>query len=237
VKRVALVTGSSRGLGREIALRLANETGGVAVHYYREKEAALNVVREIREKGCLAAAFQADLTRESQAKNMIRKIAQKFGRLDILVNCVGPILVKPWEAVTPQEWEYIFRSNLESALFCLKAALPGMRMNEWGRIINIGYHRAEQIAAFPTNAPYAAAKTSLLILTRTAAATEARHNITANMVSPGFLEGSILPKKLKISKEQLGKRADVAEAVSFLASEKASRITGTNLIVAGTWKM
>jgi 3-oxoacyl-[acyl-carrier protein] reductase len=130
----------------------------------------------------------------------------------------------------------MFRSVLGSAFLCMKAVLPGMRGREWGRIVNIGYSRAEQMTAFPTITAYAAAKTALLILTRTAAVSEVAAGITVNMVSPGLLEGGQLPSQ-KIAPAALGTYADVANAVRFLVSEEAAKITGTNLIVAGTWKM
>jgi 3-oxoacyl-[acyl-carrier protein] reductase len=177
------------------------------------------------------------LTREKEAAALIRNVEQRLGRVDILVNNVGPILMKPWTELTAADWDRMFRANVESAFFCLKAALPGMRQRKWGRIINIGYSRAEQLAAFPTITAYAAAKTSLLILTRTAAVAEAGSGVTINMVSPGLLEGGLLPSGLKIEKMVLGMFADVAKAVCFLASDEARAVRGTNLIVAGTWKM
>jgi len=236
-EKVALVTGSSRGIGREIALRLADVVSGVAVHYKHDRKAASAVVKEIKEKGKSSASFPADLTRESEAIALIKKVEEKFKKIDILVNNFGPILIKPWEKVTPSEWDFILRGNLSSALSCLKTVLPGMRKRKWGRIINLGYSRAEQLKAFPTITPYAIAKTGLLILTRTAAATEASAGITVNMVSPGLIEGGILPRKKNIPPRQLGKFRDVAEAVLFLISEEANFITGTNLIVAGGWKI
>jgi 3-oxoacyl-[acyl-carrier protein] reductase len=118
----------------------------------------------------------------------------------------------------------------------MKAVLPGMRERGWGRIVNIGYSRAEQLAAFPTITAYAAAKTGLLILTRTAAASEVGAGITINMVSPGLLKGGQLPAGT-FPPAALGTYADIATAVRFLASDEAAAITGTNLIVAGTWKM
>jgi 3-oxoacyl-[acyl-carrier protein] reductase len=119
----------------------------------------------------------------------------------------------------------------------MKTALPNMRKKKWGRIINLGYSRVEQLTSFPTITPYAAAKTGLLILTRTAAATEASFGITINMVSPGLLEEGILPKDKRIPAGRLGKGEDVSDAVLFLTSEKSDYITGTNLIVAGGWKI
>lgn len=236
-EKIALVTGSTQGIGREIALKLADVVSGVAVHYKNNRQAARDVVRKIREKGKLGALFQADLTREREAIALVKRVEDKFKQVDILVNNFGPILVKSWEEVTSAEWDFILRGNLLSALSCLKAVIPGMRKRKWGRIINLGYSRAEQLVAFPTITPYAVAKTGLLILTRTAAVTEAPEGITVNMVSPGLIEGGILPGGKNIPRRRLGKFKDVAEAVLFLISEEANFITGTNLIVSGGWKI
>jgi 3-oxoacyl-[acyl-carrier protein] reductase len=236
-KRFALVTGVGKGMGREIALAMADTVSGIAVHYHRQREAAESVAAEIERKGKLSAVFRADLTKENQAEGLIKRVEGRFGRLDILVNTIGPILVKPWIELEAADWESMLKGNLESAFFCLKAALPGMRVRKWGRIINIGYHRVEQLGAFPNITPYAVAKTGLLILTRTAASAETALGITVNMVSPGLIEGGVLPQSRKSPKNSLGTYKDVAEAVLFLASDKAQAITGTNLIVAGSWKM
>ncbi len=236
-EKIALVTGSSRGIGKEIALALADVVSVVAVHYKDDRKAAEAVVKKIKEKRKSSASFRADLTKESEAIALIKRVEEKFKKVDILINNFGPILIKSWEKVTPSEWDFILHSNLSSALSCLKAVLPSMRKRKWGRIINLGYSRAEQLVAFPTIAPYAIAKTGLLILTRTAAATEASAGITVNMVSPGLIEGGILPGKKNIPQRKLGKLRDVAEAVLFLISEEANFITGTNLVVAGGWKI
>jgi len=235
--RVALVTGAGKGIGRDIALRLTDNAAAVVVHYHNNSEAAEAVASEIEEHGCKSAIFRADLTEESQASTLIRETEDKFGRIDILVNNIGPFLVKPWQELAAAEWRHILDANLLAPFFCMKAVLPGMRRRQWGRIVNIGYSRAEQLAAFPSITPYAAAKTGLLILTRTAAVTEAVSGITVNMVSPGLIEGGVLPPLKNLEKARLGRFTDVGEAVDFLASEKAHAITGTNIIVAGTWKM
>lgn len=235
--KIALVTGSSRGIGRDIVLKLGNVTAAVAVHYRNDRQAAEDVVKKIRKKGKSSASFCADLTKAREAAALIRKVEKKFGKIDILVNNFGPILVKSWEKVTPEEWDYVLRSNLLSALYCLKAVLPGMRKRKWGRIVNLGYSRAEHLTAFSKIAPYAIAKTGLLILTRSVAASEASYGITVNMVSPGLVEGGILPESKNIPRGRLGKFEDVSRAVLFLVSEDADFITGTNLVVAGGWKM
>jgi len=235
--QIALVTGSTQGIGRDIALSLADTMSGVAVHFNKNSIAAEEVVAEIKKKGGKSNAFRADLTCEGEAANLIEEAKKYFGKVDILVNNFGPILVKPWEEVTTEEWEKVFQGNLLSALFCLKSVLPGMRERGWGRIINLGYSRVEQLTAFPTITPYAVAKTGLLILTRTIAAAEASSGITVNMVSPGLVEGGVLPKHNDVPSGRLGKFTDVSQAVVFLSSLEAGYITGNNLVVAGGWKL
>jgi 3-oxoacyl-[acyl-carrier protein] reductase len=235
--RIALVTGASRGIGRAIALRLAQDVSGVAVHYLSRREDAQELAAEIHSRGKLSAVFRADLTKKAQAAGLIRKVEEKFARVDILVNNVGPLRFKAWDELEVADWESALRGNLFGAYFAMKAALAGMRQRKWGRVVNIGYSRAEHLASFPTIMPYAAAKTGLLILTRTAAAAEALNGITVNMVSPGIIRGGAMPASRTLSETALGEVGDVAEAVAYLASDAAGAVTGTNLIVAGTWKM
>jgi 3-oxoacyl-[acyl-carrier protein] reductase len=234
--RIALVTGAGRGMGRAIALRLAEDVSGVAVHYFSRREEAQELAAAIRDKGKLSAVFRADLTKKAQAAGLIKKVEERFARIDVLVNNVGPFLVKPWDQLEVADWERVLRGNLLGSYFCLKAALPGMRKRKWGRVVNIGYSRVEHLGAFPTIIPYAVAKTGLLTLTRTAAASEVGNGITVNMVSPGLIRGGVLPTR-DLSESHLGTFEDVAEAVAFCASDKAASVTGANLIVAGTWKM
>jgi len=235
--RIALVTGAARGMGRAIALRLAEDVSGVAVHYYTRRDEAQELAAAIRDKGKLSAVFRADLTKKAQAAGLVKKVEERFARIDVLVNNVGPFLVKPWDQLEVADWERALRGNLLGPYFCLKAALPGMRKRKWGRIVNIGYSRAEHLGAFPTIVPYAVAKTGLLTLTRTAAASEVGNGITVNMVSPGLMRGGALPQGRNITESQIGTFEDVAEAVAFCASDQAAAVTGANLIVAGTWKM
>jgi 3-oxoacyl-[acyl-carrier protein] reductase len=234
--RIALVTGAAKGMGRKIAIKLADEAGAVAVHYLHSRKDAEETAADIQQKGIRSAVFAADLTDENQAAELVRKVENEFGRLDILINTVGPFLVKPWHELDGGDWDRMFREVLESSFFCLKAALPGMRERKWGRIINIGYSRAEQLGSFPSITAYAAAKTGLLILTRTTAVSEVGNGITINMVSPGLMEGGALPAG-KVAPAAIGTFRDVAGAVAYLASEDAAAVTGANLIVAGTWKM
>ena len=235
--RIALVTGASRGIGRAIALRLADDVSGVAVHYLTRREEAMETAAAIRAKGKLSAVFRADLSKKAQAAGLVRKVEEKFARVDVLVNNVGPIRFKPWDELEVTDWEAALRANLLGASFTMKAALPGMRERRWGRVINLGFSRVERAGVFPTILPYAAAKAGLLLLTRTAAAAEVRHGLTVNMVSPGLIRGGSLPQGLEVDDSALGEPEDVAEAVAYLASDRAAAVTGANLIVAGAWKM
>ncbi|HNT31866.1 MAG TPA: SDR family NAD(P)-dependent oxidoreductase [Candidatus Aminicenantes bacterium] len=235
--RVALVTGASRGLGREIAVALASSAGAVLVHYFRNRRGAEATARAVRRAGAESDVLQADVTVEKEARGLIAAVEKGRGRLDILVNNVGPILFRPWDELTAADWESMFRQNLLGAYFCLSEALPGMRARRFGRIVNLGFGRVEQLAAFPTVLPYAAAKTGLLLLTRTAAAECRGTGVTVNMVSPGLLEGGIRPAGARVPRRELGTYAEVAAAVRFLAAEEARRVTGTDILVAGTWKM
>lgn len=232
-----MITGSTGHLGTAVARRLAQDFSRLALHFFKNREKAESLKQEIEKSGRQVEILQADLTAETGAADLISRAYARFGRLDVLVNIPGAIRTKPWDQLDSSDWEDIFRSNLQSAYFCLKHILPFMREAKWGRIINIGFHLVEHLGSFPGVTPYAVAKTGLLILTRTAAVSETENNITVNMVSPGLIEGGEIPPSLKVKGGQLGRAEDVAEAVAFLASEKAGKITGTNLIVAGTWKM
>jgi len=235
--KIVLVTGSSRGMGRSIALRLAEGAEGVAIHYRADREGAAETVQAVKSLGKRSAAFQADLNRDQGGAELVEAVENELGPITILVNNVGPILIKPWAEVSMAEWSAVIHGNLISAAACMAAVLPGMRARKWGRIINLGYSRVEQLTAFSTIVPYAAAKTGLLILTRSAARDEAPAGITVNMVSPGLIEGGVLPRQADIPIGRLGTFHDVSAAVAFLASKEADYLTGINLIVAGGWKL
>ena len=136
--KVVLVTGSSRGIGREIALGLAEKGSCVAVHCLRNIKEAELTAEAVRESGAQTAVFRADLKDETEAFRLITEVEGRFGHIDILVNNVGPILAKRWDSLCGGDWDEVIRGNLHSAFFCLKFVLPGMKECGWGRIINIG---------------------------------------------------------------------------------------------------
>ncbi|MDD8027259.1 MAG: SDR family oxidoreductase [Acidobacteriota bacterium] len=235
--RVALVTGASSAVGAAAAAALARDCAAVAVHYHSRREGALRAAEGVRSAGAEAFVVPADLFRDEGPAALVARVRRKLGRIDVLVHVPGPFLQKPWDRLDPSDWHGMLRSNVVSAYGCLLAVLPGMRRRKWGRIVFFGYGRVEQAGAFPGILPYAAAKSGLLLLTRTAAAAEAPRGITVNMVSPGLISGGVRPRQIDPRAYPLGTAGDVGEAVRFLASGEAARITGSDLIVAGTWKM
>ncbi len=236
-RRVALVIGASSALGAAAAEALGAECAAVAVHYHSRREAAVRTAESVRAAGAEAWTVRADLLKDGGPAAAVERVRRRLGRIDILVQAMGPFLRKPWDCLTPSDWQAAYRSNLVAAHGSLLAVLPGMRRRRWGRIIFFGYGRVEQAAAFPGILPYAAAKSALLLLTRTAAAAEAPRGITVNMVSPGLVTTGLRPRGLDTARHPLAAPRDVGEAVRFLASEAADRVTGSNVVVAGTWKM
>ncbi len=236
-ERVALVTGASSAVGGAVASALAADCAAVAVHYHSDAEGARRTAARVRRAGAEACLVRTRLDRGEGPSVLADKVRRKLGRIDVLVHTVGPFLQKRWDRLTPEDWEQTLRDNLIVAHGCLLAVLPGMRRRKWGRIILFGYGRLGQETSFPGILPYAAAKAGLWLLVRTAAATEASRGITVNMVSPGLLTTGLRPRGLDPDRHPLGTPEDVAEAACFLASPRASRVSGSNLVVAGTWKM
>ena len=236
IKRCALVTGASGGLGREIAVSLAASAGAVIIHYFRNRKGAEETARRARKLGAESAVVQADLASEEEARNLVVAAEKVRGRLDILVNNVGPIRIKPWDRLSGADWEDALRKNLLAPISACPRSCPGC-----GAAVRSdhqpGVRPGRAAGRLSDMLPYAAAKTGLLLLTRTAAAESRGTNVTINMVSPGLLEKGILPAGVKVPPSALGTFADVAAAVRFLAAEASRRITGTNILVAGTWKM
>jgi len=239
--RVVLVTGSSRGIGREIVITLAKHGAKVVVNYLRDSKAAQEVVSYIRERSGEAFAVQADVTDVSQVKGLIDAVLTTFGRLDILVNNVGSFIYKRLDEVGIDEWHSVIDSNLHSVFYCTKFALEPMRKHRWGRIINIAVAGAEHVRAAPNNTPYRIAKTGVLILTKSLAVVEARNGITVNAIAPGKIDKGDMPEHLRLQEMKgipmgrLGKPQDVANAVLFFSKEDASYITGSCLILSGGW--
>jgi 3-oxoacyl-[acyl-carrier protein] reductase len=237
--KVALVTGSSRGIGKTIALKLAESGASLAINYKSNTWAADEVVESIKKLGRKAISIQCDVSNFADVEEMIKKVTKEFGRIDILVNNVGPFLYKSIYDTTIGEWHQIINSNLNSTFYCCKAVVPIMRKQKSGNIINIGAPNAERTQGYLKNCPYAVAKTGVVVFSKSLAKEEAKNGIRVNVVNPGFIETDEYTEEMKkdmprqVPLGKLGKPEDIANAVLFLVSDEANYITGSVLNVHG----
>ncbi len=238
--KVAVVTGASRGIGRGIALRLAQEGCKVVVNYNRSAEAAQSVVDTIREQGGEAIAIQADVSDYQQAQRLIKETLKAFGRVDILVNNAGTTRDQLLLMMKEADWDLVINTNLKSCFNVTKAALRSMMKQRYGRIINIT--SVVGLAGQAGQSNYAASKAGIIGFTKSLAKEIGSRNITVNAVAPGYIPTdltNVLPEEMvkeMIALTPLGRAGtveDVAAAVAFLASDDASFITGHVLTVDG----
>ena len=237
--KIALVTGSSRGIGKAIAMKLAEKKAGVIVNYKSNQKKALEVVEQIERKQGKAFPIQADVSQFQEVKRMVEEIKNRFQRIDILINNVGPFLFEKIRETSPAEWEMIINTNLNATFYCIKAVLETMREQRSGNIINIGAPNVQRIKGSPNTGAYASAKAGVVILAKTLAREEAKSGIRVNVINPGYIktenytEEMILNMKKEVPLGRLGKPEDIAHAVLFLLSHEAEYITGCVLDVNG----
>ena len=236
----ALVTGASRGIGREVALRLAAEGASVAVNYHTGKTEADGVAAEIGAAGGTALTVQADVSDAAQAAAAVAATQEALGGLDILVNNAGITRDNLVPRLSEEDWDAVLDTNLKGAFLCTKAALRPMLRQRSGRIVNMSSVVAG--TGNPGQANYAAAKAGLIGFTRTVAREVASRGITVNAVAPGFIatrmvdgiteaqRGLVLER---IPLARFGTPEDVAACVAFLCSDDAAYITGQVLGVDG----
>lgn len=238
--KIALITGGSRGIGRAIALKLADEGCDVAVVYAGNEAAANATVAEIEEKGVRAAAFKCDVSDAAQAIDTVNQVIETLGTPDVLVNNAGIIRDGLAMRMKPEDFAAVIDTNLNGAFHMIRACLPAFVRRRSGRIVNIASVSGMMGNAGQAN--YAASKAGLIGLTKTVAREVAARGITVNAVAPGFIETdmtkSMSEAALKKGVEavpigRIGKPEDVANAVAFLASDAASYITGCVLKVDG----
>lgn len=238
-ERVAIVTGSGKGIGRAIAERLARDGYTVVINYRRDAASASDALNSVQSSSPKSIAYQADVAKPEGAQSLIDRTGEQFGRLDVLVNNAGPFLVKPIFDTTPEEWQSIIDGNLSSAFYCIRAALALMRPQKSGRIINLGSLNAENARGAPTTVAYNVAKTGLVVLTKSVARSEARYGIRCNIVNPGFIETYAtsdsdkreLPSIIPLG--ALGKVEDISNLVAYLLSDQANYLTGSVINVHG----
>ena len=232
--RVALVTGSGKGVGRALALGLAAAGADVAIHYYSSEEAAASAAAEARELGVEATTVQGDVTDPDSVDGFVSDVESTLGTVDVLVNNVGDFAPSHWESLDFATWRRVTETNYYGTYLCSKRVLPGMRAGEWGRIVNVGYAGTERALVYPKNFPYFVAKTGVLMFTRMLANDTTDDGITVNAVSPYVVENSDeFP-----SEAPRGRWAtfeDLLRVVYFFVDEGSDYVSGENVEVDGGW--
>lgn len=238
--KTAIVTGASRGIGRKIALELGKEGYNIVVNYAGNKEKAEQVVSEIKAFGVDAFAFQANVSEVDEVKAMIKETTNTFGTIDVLVNNAGITRDNLLMRMKETEWDDVVNTNLKGVFNCVQAVTRPMLKQKSGRIINL----SSVVGALgnPGQVNYVATKSGVEGMTRTFARELASRGITCNAVAPGFIVSDMTDQLSDDLKEQMkaqiplnkfGEDSDIAHTVAFLASEKASYITGQTIHVNG----
>jgi len=242
--RVAVVTGASRGIGRAIALELAQRGAAVIVNYNASEQAASEVVRQIQANGGRAQTVKADVSDFLQAQELIKTAIESFGGLDILVNNAGITRDTLIMMMSEDDWDRVQNTNLKSTFTCSKAAVRYMMRKRYGRIINITSVAGQMGNAGQTN--YSASKAGQIGFTKALAREVAARNITVNAIAAGFIDTDIWAKvseearQAALSLIPLGRKGEpeeIAYAVAFLASDQAAYITGQILGIDGGMAM
>lgn len=253
--KIVLITGSTSGIGLEIARHFARLNATLIINGLATNDVIKNIINELVNLGANSVCYiAANLSEPEDITKMFKEIVTKFGYLDILVNNAGIQFVASIEDFPADKWEEIIRINLISCFYTTKYAVPLMKKNGWGRIINIA--SAHAIVASPFKSAYVTAKHGLLGLTKTVALEVAEHNITVNAICPGYVKTALVMNQItdtakarNITEEsvirdiilhsQATKKfveiAEIAEMVIFLSGQNAASITGASLLIDGGW--
>jgi NAD(P)-dependent dehydrogenase (short-subunit alcohol dehydrogenase family) len=248
-RKVAIVTGGNKGIGKGIAIRLNNDGYDVVV-VGRDERAGRQAVEELNDKGGHNIFVRTDVADRHQVESMVQKAEDTYGRIDVVVNNAAVVYDSPFLDLTEEIWDKTLDINLKGYFLCAQRAAKVMvRCGTPGRIINITSVQGVTVWPLVPHAPYEVSKAGIIMLTKQLAYELAQYNITVNAVGPGPTDTEILeswttsPEKLesitsKIPLRRIAKPADVAAVVAFLASEEASYITGITVFVDGgrmTW--
>ncbi|QDI92754.1 enoyl-[acyl-carrier-protein] reductase FabL [Salicibibacter halophilus] len=240
--KVALVTGSSRGIGREAAIRLAKEGYDVAIHYARSKKGAEETARQVEEHGSKAFIVKANVSKKEKIDEMFATLEEEFGRLDVFVNNAASGVLRPAMELEENHWDWTMNINAKALLFCAQRAVPLMEKNGGGRMVSLT--SIGSIRVLDHYSAVGVSKAALESLTRYLAVELAEKNIRVNAVSGGIVDTDALAhfpnrdelledSRAKTPAGRLVERSDLADAVLFLLSDRASMIRGQTIVVDG----
>lgn len=238
--RVAIVTGASRGIGKAIALELANEGAKVVVNYNRNAASAEEIVKTLLETGKEAVALQADVADASQVEKLVQSTVERFGRVDILINNAGVTRDKLVMRMSEEDWDTVLNTNLKGAFLCSRAVAPIFLRQRSGVIVNISSVIGK--VGGPGQANYSASKAGLIGLTKSLAKELGSRNIRVNAIAPGFIETEMTevlkPEQREAALKQIplarfGGSREVARVAVFLCSDDATYIHGEVITVDG----
>jgi 3-oxoacyl-[acyl-carrier protein] reductase len=238
--KVALITGSSRGIGRAAAIRMAREGADVIVNYASNQQAAQEVVDSIVDMGRRAIAIKADVANLGEVQQMVSQAVEAMGKLHILVNNAQLYRGRAVHKISPDDWDIVLKSGLYGAYHLCHTAVPHLIEQKWGRIINVSSFVG--IKGWPGDTAYSSVKSGLVGFSKSLARELAHHGITVNVVVPGFIRTdmttSLTEKNIKVMESNIplgrsGQPEEVAEVINFLATPAASYIMGALYHVDG----
>ena len=239
--RIALITGGIKGIGRAIALSLAEDRWSIAICYRTSKKESQNTLAEIEERGSRGLAVQCDVSDPNEAAKLVKQIEKEWGGVDALINCAGPYHRVNLLEETIEGWHSMFDNNLHPVFYLSRIVASGMKERSWGRIISFSMANADRQMAQPQLTAHYIAKVGVLVLTRSLARLLAPHGITVNAISPGFINSGSAPEdelesmKKKIPAGYIGDNNDAVSVVRFLLSDQAHYINGANIHLSGGW--
>jgi 3-oxoacyl-[acyl-carrier protein] reductase len=243
-RKVALITGSAKGLGKMTALALADQGCDIVINYRSSEKEAIQLKEAILHTGRRCFTFQADITQSGQLKDMVEAVAREWGGIDILINNAGPFIRERrlFADYASEEIRYLMNGNLISVMELDHLVLPYMRSKNWGRIIHFGFGHAAEARGWPHRAVYAAAKVGLVSFTKTLAVEEAGQGITVNMICPGDIHGLNKEKMIAEVEHEVDKESprgrpgtgeDIARVIAFLCLAQSDFITGNIMEISG----
>lgn len=240
-RRVAIITGGARGIGRATGIDLAGRGWDVALCYRTSEDDAATAAQAMTEAGAQAHTVRCDVSDPEAVESFVKDTRARFGRIDAVINCAGPYHRAKLLQESPEGWRSMFTNNLDPVFFTARYAAPHMIEQGWGRIVSFAMASADRVQANTAVTAHFIAKMGVLALSRALARELGAHGVTVNCVSPGFVDSKSAPEEeltsmaKKIPAGKVGTVDDCVAAVRYFLSDEASYVSGANLVVSGGW--